>query len=381
MSFFFNLDLGVVGVLAYILAFLLALTVIVFIHEYGHFQVARWCGVRVETFSVGFGREIVGWTDRYGTRWKVGWIPLGGFVKFEGDANAASMPEVTGNARAASPGDFHQKKLWQRAAVVAAGPIANFLLAIFIFAVSALMIGVPLNEPRIDGIVKGGVAEKAGLLPGDYVRSIDGRKIDTFFELAETVRFRPGETLEFGIERQGQPLTLDIVVGSREETDPWAGKMVVGFLGVEHSNENDMRIERQSFLASLEYGVDRTWMIIHLTLRYIKKLFTGQESTAQLGGVMSMAKAAGDAAAQGLLPFVWVVGFLSVSIGLINLFPIPMLDGGHLVFYAIEAVRRRPLDATAQEWCYRIGFSLVIALMLIGNGNDVWRFFKPILGL
>lgn len=381
MSFFFNLDLGLVGILSYALAFLLALTVIVFIHEYGHFQVARWCGVRVETFSVGFGREILGWTDRYGTRWKVGWIPLGGFVKFEGDANAVSMPDGNAESRPASEGDFHQKKIWQRAAVVAAGPIANFLLAIFIFALSAMLIGVPLNEPRIDGVVKGGVAETAGLLPGDYVRSIDGRPIDTFFDLAETVRFRPGEKVVLGIERQGQPHTIEVTIGTREENDPWAGKMVVGFLGVEHSNENDMRIERQSVVPSIEYGLDRTWMIIHLTLRYIKKLFMGQESPAQLGGVMSMAKAAGDAAAQGLLPFIWVVGFLSVSIGLINLFPIPMLDGGHLVFYAIEAVRRRPLDANAQEWCYRIGFSLVIALMLIGNGNDVWRFFKPILGL
>jgi len=381
MSFFFNLDLGLVGILAYTLAFLLVLTVIVFIHEYGHFQVARWCGVNVETFSVGFGREILGWTDRHGTRWKIGWIPLGGFVKFEGDANAASMPGEGDGAKPASPGDFHRKKLWQRAAVVAAGPIANFLLAIAIFAASAFTIGVPFNEPRIDGVVQGGVAEKAGLLPGDYIRSIDGNPIETFFELAETVRFRPGEDIVLGVERNGQLREIPVTIGAREETDPWAGKMRVGFLGVEHSNENDMRIERQSLLSSLAYGVDRSWMIIDLTLRYVKKMFMGQESPAQLGGVMSMAKAAGDAAAQGLLPFVWVVGFLSVSIGLINLFPIPMLDGGHLVFYAIEAVRRRPLDANAQEWCYRIGFSLVLALMLIGNGNDVWRFFKPILGL
>ncbi len=203
MSFFFNLDLGLVGVLSYTLAFLLALTVIVFIHEFGHFQVARWCGVRVETFSVGFGREILGWTDRYGTRWKIGWIPLGGFVKFEGDANAVSMPDGAAESRPASEGDFHQKKIWQRAAVVAAGPIANFLLAIFIFAGSALLIGVPINEPRIDGIVQGGVAQQAGLLPGDYVRSIDGRDINTFFDLAETVRFRPGETLVFGHRTSG----------------------------------------------------------------------------------------------------------------------------------------------------------------------------------
>lgn len=380
MSFFFNLDLGLVGILAYALAFLVALTIIVFIHEYGHFQVARWCGVKVETFSVGFGREIFGWTDRHGTRWKIGWIPLGGFVKFEGDANAVSMPDDPAS-RPPSTGDFHQKKVWQRAAVVVAGPMANFLLAIFIFAVSAIAIGVPINEPRIDGVVQGGVAEQAGILPGDYVRTINGSAIESFFELAETVRFRPGEHMVLGIERQGQLHTIDITVGSRVETDPWAGQINVGFLGVEHRNENDMRIERRSFLASLDYGFDRTWMIIDLTLRYIKKLFLGQESPAQLGGVMSMAKAAGDAASQGLLPFVWVVGFLSVSIGLINLFPIPMLDGGHLVFYAIEAIRRRPLDANAQEWCYRIGFSLVLALMLIGNGNDVWRYFKPILGL
>ena len=185
MSFFFNLDLGLIGVLAYALAFLLALTVIVFIHEFGHFQVARWCGVSVEAFSIGFGREILGWTDRHGTRWKIGWLPLGGFVKFEGDSNAASMPEEMSVAESPVPRRLSCKKIWQRAAVVIAGPIANFLLAIAIFTLSAMLIGIPINEPRVDGLVKGGVAEQSGLRPGDFVRTIDGRVIDSFYELAE----------------------------------------------------------------------------------------------------------------------------------------------------------------------------------------------------
>jgi regulator of sigma E protease len=381
MSVLFDLGLGPVSYLAYALVFLVALSIIVFVHEYGHFKVARLCGVTVETFSVGFGREIYGWTDRFGTRWKIGWIPLGGFVKFAGDANAASMPGETDPARPSGPGDFHTKPVWQRAAVVIAGPLANFLLAILIFGASALLIGVPFNEPRIDRVVEGGAAEQAGLKVGDLVREIDGRRIESFYELAEVVRFRPGERLRFTVERAGQTLNLDVTIGVREEEDAWAGVTRIGVLGVEHNREGDRQIERQSLGQALIYGVDRTWMIIDVTLRYVKKMFLGEESPGQLGGIASMAKATGDAASEGIFPFVWVVGFLSVNIGLINLFPIPMLDGGHLVFYAIEAVRRKPLDARAQEWCFKIGFSLVLALMLVGNGNDLWRFFRPMLGL
>jgi regulator of sigma E protease len=367
--------------LFYVLPFIVAIVVIVFIHELGHFLVARWCGVSVETFSIGFGKEITGWYDRHGTRWSLSWIPLGGYVKFKGDANAASMPDAAAMAAAADdPGNFHGKPLWQRAAVVAAGPIANFILAIFIFTVAFVTVGAPVIEPRVDAVQPGSAAERAGVLPGDKIVSIDGSDIENFSDIRQKVITRAGEELNVVIERNGGRITLVIVPTLREEPDGFGGKMRIGILGVTHSPESDTRFERMGLLEAVEKGAERTWFIVDTTFRYLGKLVTGRESADQLGGPIAMAKAAGDAASVGIYQFISVIAFLSVSIGLINLFPIPMLDGGHLVYYAIEAVRGKPMGERAQEWGFRIGFSLVIMLMVVGTWNDLTRVATMWLG-
>lgn len=360
--------------LFYALPFLVALTIIVFIHELGHFLVARWCGVDVEVFSIGFGKEIFGWYDRHGTRWKVAWIPLGGYVKFRGDANAASLPDADALTRAkGDPGNFHGKPVWQRAAVVAAGPIANFILAIFIFAAAFMIVGAPVMEPRVDEVLPGSAAEQAGLRKGDLVTSVDGSQISDFSELQQSVMMRAGDPIILGIDRNGEKLNVTVTPQLKEEPDGFGGKLRIGLLGVRHNPDGAIRFERMGPVQAVTSGAKRTWMIVESTFRYLGKMVTGRESADQLGGPIAMAKAAGDAASMGLAQFVSVIAFLSVSIGLINLFPIPMLDGGHLVYYAIEAIRGKPLGEQAQEWGFRIGFSLVIMLMLVGTFNDLVR--------
>ncbi|MEI7599210.1 MAG: RIP metalloprotease RseP [Aestuariivirga sp.] len=365
----------------YALPFLVALTVIVFIHELGHFLVARWCGVDIEAFSIGFGREIFGWNDKHGTRWKVAWLPLGGYVRFRGDANAASMPDAEALARAKNDqGNFHGKPLWQRAAVVAAGPIANFILAIAIFAGAFMIVGRPMIEPRVDEVVAGSAAEVAGIRKGDLVVSVDGAEISDFAGLQQAVMTRAGEPLALVIDRNGEKINLTVTPELREEPDNFGGKIRLGLLGVKRDPMGPVRYERMGPVQALEAGVDRTWFIVSSTFRYLGKMVTGRESADQLGGPIAMAKAAGDAASMGFSQFVAVIAFLSVSIGLLNLFPIPMLDGGHLVYYAIEAVRGRPLGEGAQEWGFRIGFSLVVMLMLVGTWNDLVRVATVLFG-
>ena len=358
----------------YALPFLVALTVIVFIHELGHFLVARWCGVDIEAFSIGFGREIFGWNDKHGTRWKVAWLPLGGYVRFRGDANAASMPDAEALARAKTdPGNFHGKPLWQRAAVVAAGPVANFILAIAIFAGAFMLVGKPVIEPRVDEVLAGSAAEAAGIRKGDMIVSVDGGAIADFADLQQAVMSRAGEPLAVIVERSGERLNLTVTPQLREEPDNFGGKIRIGLLGIKRDPMGPVRYERMGPVKALEAGVSSTWFIVRSTFSYLGKLFTGRESPDQLGGPIAMAKAAGDAASMGFSQFVRMIAFLSVSIGLLNLFPIPMLDGGHLVYYAVEAVRGRPLGEKAQEWGFRIGFSLVIMLMVVGTWNDLVR--------
>jgi regulator of sigma E protease len=367
--------------LNFVLPFLVAITIIVFVHEYGHFKVARLCGVKVEAFSLGFGREVFGWNDRHGTRWKIGWIPLGGYVRFEGDANAASMPSADGAKVVRSAGNFHQKPVWQRAAVVAAGPIANFILAIFIFTMAYSVIGVPYSEPRVDEVLADSAASVAGLQPGDVIRKVDGRDIKSFANVQESVWQRGGEALQIVIERNGGLQELTLTPKVQEMPDGFGGTIKVGLLGVRHNPASDTPLyERYSVPEAFARAVERTWYITATTVRYIGKLFTGQESMKQIGGPIAMAKGAGDTAASGMLSFISFVALLSISIGLINLFPVPMLDGGHLVYYGLEAIRGKPLDAGAQEWGYRIGFSFVIMLMIVGFYNDIVRSVNHILG-
>lgn len=377
MDFLSVVQLPAGALVYYVIPFLAALTVIVFIHELGHFLVARWCGVSIEAFSIGFGKEITGWYDRHGTRWKLAWIPLGGYVKFKGDANAASFPDAAAVAAAAQdPGSFHGKPLWQRAAVVAAGPIANFILAIVIFAAAFMTMGTMNIEPRIFAVQPGSAAEKAGLQSGDLILKIDGRAIKQFADIQQAVVARAGDTLPVVVDRAGSELDLSITPELREESDGFGGKIKIGRLGIMSSQTAAAATyERLGPVDAVREAVGQTWFIVDTTFRYLGKMITGRQSADQLSGPIGMATAAGNAASQGIFPFINIIAFLSVSIGLINLFPIPMLDGGHLVYYAIEAVRGRPLGEQAQEWGFRIGLSIVVLLMVVGTWNDLTRQF------
>jgi regulator of sigma E protease len=366
----------------YLLPFLAALTIIVFIHELGHFLVARWCGVTVEIFSIGFGREIYGWHDRHGTRWKICWLPLGGYVKFEGDANPTSLPQATPEGTTIrSAGNFHGKPVWKRAAVVAAGPIANFILAILIFASVFMFIGIPMNEPRVENVLPGSAAEKAGIKRGDLFTAVDGQEIKTFSDLQQAIWTRGGEQLTVVIDRSGTLINLRLIPDIKEESDGFGGTIKIGLLGVQRAADSgNSAVQRLSPVAAIAKGADETWRIISITFKYLGKLVSGNESSKQIGGAISIAKGAGDAASSGVMRFATYVAFLSVSVGLINLFPIPMLDGGHLVYYAIETVLGKPLGQEAQEWGFRVGLSLVVMLMAFGFWNDLTRIFAMMVG-
>jgi regulator of sigma E protease len=369
MEFLATFPATILGVGSYTAALLVALTVIVFVHEYGHFKIARLCGIKVDVFSIGFGREVWGKTDRYGTRWKVGWLPIGGYVKFAGDANAASQPDLKSPPK---PDEFHGKPIWQRALVVLAGPVANFILAFFLFLAFFYLHGEQKPGPRIGEVMSGYPAAEAGMKTDDIVRRINGEQIYSFDDIVVIVTESPDKSLAFDIDRAGEALTLTIVPRVEVVEREFYGKFTVGKIGVGYSmdpsNFHDVSLSR-----AVELSIENIERPVVLTLQYAGRLVIGQDTLAQLGGVGTMAKLTGDAASVGILPFVYIVGMLSLSIGLINLFPIPMLDGGHLVFYAIEAIRRKPLGPEAQEWSFRIGFVVLIFIMLVGLGNDFMR--------
>ncbi len=362
-------------VLGYILPFLAILSVIVFVHEYGHFIVGRWCGVDVETFSIGFGREIFGFTDRKGTRWRFAWIPLGGYVKFAGDADGASQPDF--DAQAAMSDEKRARTLpgrpvWQRAAVVAAGPIANFLFAIMVFAGMLYVNGKQQLAPRVEQVVAGGAAERAGILPGDLILSVDDVEVRGFADLQRVVSMRAGEKVRVSVERKGQIRDFEMVPALREIKSP-LGTQRVGMIGIQAANRpEDWRKQEFGLIESIGAGAAETWHVVVRTGDYLGKLLTGRESTDQLSGPIRIAQASGYVATNsGLWGMINLAAILSVSIGLINLVPIPMLDGGHLLFYVIEAVRRRPLSERAQEMGFRIGLAVVLMLMVFVTWNDI----------
>jgi regulator of sigma E protease len=450
-----------------IIPFLVVLTIVVFFHELGHFLVARWNGVRVLVFSVGFGPELLGFSDRHGTRWKLSAIPLGGYVKFLGDENAASVPdqqaivEMTEQEKRES---FFFKPVGQRAAVVAAGPIANFILAIVIFAAQAFLLGKDVTVPRIDAVKPGSAAEQAGFKVGDVVASVDGKPVQGFVDVARTIALNGGRPLEFVIDRGGVPVTVtatpqrieerdrfrnpvrvgsldisgpvmparvisivprsaaaaagfqqgdrvraidgkpirtfldlrDVVAASPErelafeverdgraiilratpmphtEKDPSGTARKVGQLGVSGSfDPGDTRSIKYGPLESISNGLNETWFVVENTMTYIGRVLVGSESVDQLGGPIRIAQVSGQVATIGFAEVLRLAAVLSVSIGLLNLFPIPLLDGGHLLFYAIEAIRGRPLSDRAQEYGFRFGLAAVLLLMLFATYNDI----------
>lgn len=360
----------------YALPFLFVLTVVVFVHELGHFLVARLCGVRVLTFSIGFGPEIAGFYDRSGTRWRFAAIPLGGYVKFLGDENAASAPDhdvlasLHPDERRVS---FAGQPVAKRAAIVAAGPLANFLLAIVVFAAIFMFVGRMEMAPIVDRLQPGSAAETAGFLPGDRIVAIDGRAIRTFSDMQRIVSASAGRSLEIDVDRGGKPLTLTATPQLREIQDGFGGKQRVGVLGISRStaDANSVSVQRYGFFDAVALGAEETWFVVTRTGQFLAGLVAGRESADQLGGPLRIAQVSGQVAMAGVAALFNLVAVLSVSIGLLNLVPIPMLDGGHLLFYGVEALRGRPLSERAQEMGLRIGLALVLMLMLFATWNDI----------
>lgn len=363
------------GFIGYIIPFLFVLTIVVFFHELGHFLVARWAGVKVLTFSLGFGPELAGFNDRHGTRWKISAIPLGGYVKFFGDESEASTPSsetlsaMTAEERA---GSFHHKKVGPRAAIVAAGPIANFLLAIVIFTCLFTFFGKPSTTARVDKVEVGSAADKAGFQAGDIVTSIDGTAIGSFSEMQRIVGTRAGEQLSFTIKRGDSSLQIQGTPQLREVKDTFGNVHRLGVLGITRStNPGDVVTERVDPATAAWLGVKETWFVVERTMSYIGGVFTGREAADQVGGPIRIAQISGQVATIGVAALVHLAAVLSISIGLLNLFPVPLLDGGHLLFYAVEAVRGRPLSDRAQEMGFRIGLGLVLMLMVFATYNDI----------
>ena len=355
-----------------VIAFLCAIGPLVFIHEFGHYLVARWCGVGAEQFSIGFGREIVGWTDKRGTRWKVGWLPLGGYVRFVGDMNPASQAdadaELAPEKRAVA---FHNKPWWQRFLIVLAGPLANFLLAIAIFAAFFAAFGAPRTSSIVTALEVNGPAAAAGIQPGDQILSVAGRHTPYFENVFQVVRLRPGEAVSVTIERNGRELTLPIRIQAVVEKDQFGQSFTVGRLGVFGHKVSYERIPPLQLVpAATSYTISTTQSMID----GLWQIISGRRSVKDLGGPLKMAQIAGQQASLGLFQFIQLIALFSINLGFINLLPVPMLDGGHLVFYAAEAVRRRPVSFRAQDWAFRGGLALLLALLIFTTVNDLASF-------
>lgn len=370
------------GFLLTVLAFVAVIGPLVFVHEFGHYIVGRWCGVKAEAFSIGFGPELLAWVDKRGTRWRLAALPLGGYVRFKGDMNAASQADpawlqMSAQDRAES---FPAKPVWQRAAIVAAGPAVNFLFAILLLGGLAYWKGDPVSPPVVQQVAPASAAEKAGLRPGDRIVSIMGRQIDSFTDIAPIVSLRPGEVLPYVIERDGQRTAMTIAAGERIEKDRFGNIFRLGQLGV-MSDKVEFRD-----IALWEIPVVGTWRTGQMfvsAMDGLGQIITGRRSVKELGGPLKIADVSGQAAMMGLFGFLTFMALISINLGFINLLPIPMLDGGHLLFYGIEALQRRPVSPQVQEWAYRSGLALLMTVMVLVTFNDLSSFglWKSLSGL
>ena len=361
------------GFFIYVAAFLLLLGPLVFIHEFGHYIAGRWFGVKAEEFSVGFGGEIAGFTDKRGTRWRFNWLPLGGYVKFAGDMNPASQPtaewlELPPEERAKT---FQAKPLWQRAIIVAAGPFINLALAVLILAGFAFAYGQSTTPPVIGEVVAGSAAQQAGLRTGDRVIEIGGKSIERFDDLRLYAALRPNETVSVDIVRGGQPATLPLTIGTATIDDGSGNLQRMGRIGI---GPAEPVWEPVGLLEAPGVGVRRTGEIIGMMVDTIGQIITGKRSVKEMGGPLKIAQVSGQQLALGWPEFVSLLALISINLGFINLLPVPVLDGGHLMFYAIEAVRRRPASPQAMEWAYRGGLAAILALMVLVTVNDLGSF-------
>jgi regulator of sigma E protease len=351
--------------------FLIVLTVLVFVHEFGHYAIARWNGVRIDVFSIGFGPELFGWWDSAGTRWKFSTIPLGGYVKMFGDSDASSGQPLPGLGRLAQSernASFHYKRLGQRAAIVAAGPAANFAFAIVVLTVLFMTFGQPYTPAEVGQVQPGSAAEQGGIRAGDVILSIDGQAVARFEDVQQAVRMNPGVAMAIAVGRDAKTLTLQVTPARTEVTDRFGNRYEIGLLGIARSG---MEYIKRDPVTALYQAVGETWNLSASTLQAMWQMVKGTRTTDELGGPLRIAQMSGEVARGGIAPVLTFMALLSVSLGLINLFPVPILDGGHLLFYAAEAIRGRPLGQKAQEYGFRIGLALVLTLMVFTTWNDL----------
>jgi len=381
-----------------VIPFLFVLGLVVTIHELGHFLAAKACGVAIDRFAINFGRPLLAWTDRSGVQWQVGWIPLGGYVRFSGDESAASVPDyedlqalrrevLAKEGPVALKRYFHFKPVWQRAIVVVAGPLANFVLSTALFAILLMTVGETLTPARVDGLSPGGAAEKAGFKVGDVIKAMDGRPIDDFGTLQQYVGLRAGTPIRFTVQRGGLSATV-IAAPAMKDIESPVGKQRGGVLGiVAQQRPADVTHRRYGPVQALLGGGERTWDTLKTTVFIVGRLIHGQVPADQLNGPLGIAQASGAIAhvgaegapnawlgfVGGLVALLGLAAVLSVSIGFMNLLPVPVLDGGHLLFYVYEAVMRRPIGARVQAAGYRVGLALVLGLLLFATWNDLQR--------
>lgn len=355
----------------YVVLFLAVLSVLIFVHEMGHFLVARLCGVRIEVFSIGFGPEVCGWNDRSGTRWKIGYLPLGGYVKMFGmdelGGEGEEQPEMTPQERAVS---FQHKPLARRAAIVAAGPVANFLFAILVFAGVFYTTGVPFLSAVVGEVLADSAASEAGMEPGDRIVAIDGQPVELFRDLLKIVRDSPGVPLEITVRRGEGDLIMSATPRRIRIEDESGETVEIGRLGI-MADPSQVKYQQSNLLNASWLALSHTADITGKTLSFLGEIFTGQRTTEDIGGILRIAKFSGMSAQGGIVNLLSFIALLSINLGLINLFPIPILDGGYLVFYAFEAVRGRPLGPRVQEYGLRFGLILVLLLVIFVTWNDL----------
>ena len=360
----------------YLIPFLILITIVVFIHEYGHYYFAKKYGVGITDFSIGFGREIFGWNDKSGTRWKICWIPLGGYVKFFGDRNVFSQSEQQELIDQYNDEDkkklFILKPLYQRAIIVAAGPLANFLLAILIFTMINLFIGKDMTPAIIEEVQKDSPAFVSGLKKNDKILFIDDRKVESILEVSTFINISTSEQIEFKILRNDQELSVLIKPNLVDATDSLGNTAKKRIIGIKlFVLENEFNRQPLGPSKAIYYSLKEVWFVTTTSLKYIGKIITGSGDSSQLGGPVKIAKITGQVAERGIVPFLSIMAYISISLGMINLFPIPMLDGGHLMFYLFEKILGKPLSQKTQENFFRIGLFLLFSLMFFVTFNDL----------
>ena len=354
----------------YTVPFIIVISVVVFVHEFGHYWVARRCGIKIETFSIGFGREIFGWTDKHGTRWKVSWLPLGGFVRMYGDGSAASTPggDLHKMTAAEKKVAFYHQHVDKRMAVVIAGPVSNYLFAILVLAGLFIFNGQPYTPAEVSSVIESSAAAKAGIKAGDRVVAIDGQSVDRFEDIKRIVALNAGTPISIEADRAGKHVAFNLTPDIVTMTDNFGGQHKVGRIGIasdkiDYKKQPPLEAVRQSFI--------ETWNLTAGTLRAVGQMLVGMRGTEEIGGPLRIAEMSGNVATEGAVTLIWFMAVISINLGLINLFPIPLLDGGHLVFYLAERLLRRPLSARIQDAGAQFGLVVVTTLMLFATWNDL----------